>query len=135
MTSASLLIVLAVGTAVGALVGLGLGGVLGGLSLALLAGFLGTIIGAIVRNLILSSGAGLGPDDSKTPVLVIVYSAIASMAAGSAALEVARRSDLATSPIWIGTLAGLFSAILLSLLLITYHANPGEPPKLKSRRH
>jgi acyl transferase domain-containing protein len=134
MTSASLLIVLLVGTAVGAVTGLIVGTSLGGLSLAVLAGFLGTIIGAVVRNLIVSRGAGMGPDDSRTPLLVIVYAAVASLAASAAALEAAQRSDLADSPVWIGTLAGLFAAILMAMLMITYHTHPGETPKLRSRR-
>lgn len=133
MTSASLLIVLAVGTVVGALTGLMVGGSLEALYLAILAGFLGTTIGAVVRNLIISRGAGMGPDESRTPVLVIVYAAVASLAGSSAAVEVARLSDFA-SPVWIGTLAGLFSSILLAMLMITYHTNPGEAPKLRSRR-
>jgi len=80
MTSASLLIVLIVGTVVGALTGLIVGGSLEALYLAVLAGFLGTTIGAVVRNLIISRGAGMGPDESRTPVLVIVYAAVASLA-------------------------------------------------------
>jgi tellurite resistance protein TehA-like permease len=132
MTSASLLIVLIVGTVVGALTGLILGGSIEALYLAFLAGFLGTTIGAVVRNLIVTRGAGMGPDDSRTPVLVIVYAAVASLAGSSAAIEVARLSELA-SPVWIGTLAGLFSSILLAMLMITYHTNPGEMPKLRSR--
>jgi hypothetical protein len=28
-------------------------------------------------------------------------------------------------------MAGLFASILLSLLMITYHTNPGEAPKLR----
>jgi hypothetical protein len=131
MTSASLLIVLIVGAAVGALVGLGLGASVGALTLAIIAGFLGTVIGAVVRNFILSRGAGLGPDDSRTPMLVIVYAAVASLAASAAAVEIAQRSDLAGSPVWIGTLAGLFAAILMAMLMITYYTNPGETPKLR----
>ena len=134
MTSASLLIVLLVGTAVGAITGLAVGTSLGGLSLAILAGFLGTMIGAVVRNLIVSRAAGMGPDDTRTPVLVIVYAAVASLAASAAALELAKRSDLADSPVWIGTLAGLFAAILMAMLMLTYHTKPGEAPKLRSRR-
>lgn len=131
MTSASLLIVLLVSTAVGAVTGLGVGTALGSLSLAILAGFLGTIIGAVVRNLIVSRGAGMGPDDTRTPMLVIVFAAVASLAASTAALELAKRSDLAGSPVWIGTLAGLFAAILMAMLMITYYTNPGETPKLR----
>lgn len=131
MTSASLLIVLLVGTAVGAVTGLGVGTALGGLSLAVLAGFLGIIVGVVVRNLIVARGAGVGPDDSRTPLLVIVFGVVASLAASAAALELAKRSDLAGSPVWIGTLAGLFAAILMAMLMVTYHTNPGETPRLK----
>lgn len=124
-----------VGTVVGALIGLAIGGGLDPLYLAILAGFLGTIVGAIARNIIMVRGSGSGPDDSRTPMLVVVYSAVASLAGSTAALEVARRSDLASSGVWIGTLAGLFSGILLAMLMITYHTNPGEAPKIRSARH
>jgi tellurite resistance protein TehA-like permease len=132
MTSASLLIVLIVGTVIGALTGLLLGGSLEALYLAIVAGFIGTIIAAIARNYIMVRGSGVGPDDSRTPVLVIVYSAVASLAGSSAAIEVTRLSEV-SSAVWIGTLAGLFSSILLAMLMITYHTNPGEMPKLRSR--
>jgi preprotein translocase subunit SecD len=36
--------------------------------------------------------------------------------------------------VWLGTLAGLFSCILLAMLMIVYYTTPGEVPKLKSRR-
>ena len=131
MTSASLLIVLLVATAVGAITGVAVGTSLGGLSLAILAGFLGTIIGAVVRNFILARGAGVGPDDSRTPWVVVIYAAVASLAASAAALELSQRSGLSDSPVWIGTLAGLFAAILLAMLMVTYHTMPGEMPKLR----
>jgi hypothetical protein len=126
--------VLLVGTAVGALTGLFFGGAIEPWSLALFAGFLGSTLAVVVRNLILARGAGKGPDDSKTPVLVIVYAAVASLGAGSLALQIAERSGLADVPVWVGTLAGLFASILLAMLMVTYHANPGEPPKLHKNR-
>jgi len=133
MTSADLLIVLVVGTAVGALAGLAIGTDVGPLWIAVIAGFLGTTIGAIVRNFIISRGVGRGPDDTGTPILVIIYAVIASLAGSTAALEIAQQSDLADGPVWIGTLAGLFSAILMALLMIVYHTHPGEPPRLRKR--
>jgi tellurite resistance protein TehA-like permease len=133
MTSASLLIVLLVGTVVGALTGLVVGGAMGALYLAIVAGFLGAIIAAFVRNFIMTRASGVGPNDLRTPVLVLVYSAVASLAGSAAAKEVSDVSEL-SSAVWIGALAGLFSAILLALLLITYHTNPGEPPRLRARR-
>jgi len=132
MTSASLLIVLFVGTVVGAVTGLVVGGSFGAVYLAVLAGFLGAVAGVIIRNLIISKGAGVGPDDSKTPGLVAIYAIIASLAGSLAAKEVLDVSEL-TAPVGVGALAGLFSAVLLSMLMITYHTHPGEPPKLRKR--
>jgi len=132
MTSASLLIVLFIGTVVGALTGLVVGGSFGADYLAILAGFLGALVAAIVRDLIVAQGVGLGPDDSRTPVLVVVYAIIASLAAGLAAKEVADFSQI-TAPVGIGALAGLFSSFLLAMLLLTYHTHPGHPPVLKKK--
>jgi hypothetical protein len=100
--------------------------------LALLAGFLGALIAVFVRNLILARGAGLGPDDSRTPVAVIVFAAVASLGAGSLALEIAEHSGLGDASVWIGTLAGLFASILLAMLMVTYYTTPGHPPRLRS---
>jgi hypothetical protein len=132
MTSASLLIVLFVGTVIGAVTGLVVGGSFGADYLAILAGFLGALVAAIVRNLIIAQGVGIGPDDSRTPVLVVVFALVASLAASLGAKEVADFSQI-TAPVGIGTLAGLFSAFLLSMLMITYHTHPGHPPVLKKR--
>jgi tellurite resistance protein TehA-like permease len=132
MTSASLLIVLLVGTVVGAATGLVLGDAVNADVLAVLAGFLGSILAAIARNFIIVRGAGVGPDDSRTPVLVIIYAAVASLLGSMGAKEVSDLSDISHG-VWIGMLAGLFSAILLAMLMIVYHTHPGQPPKLRSR--
>ena len=94
MTSASLLIVLFVGTVVGAVTGLVVGGSFNPDGLAILAGFLGALIAVMVRNFIIAKGAGVGPDDSRTPVLVVVFALVASLAGSLAAKEV---TDLASS--------------------------------------
>jgi hypothetical protein len=133
MTSASLLIVLLIGTVVGALTGLALGGSVGAVLLTVLAGLLGTIIAAIARNVIMVRGPGVGPDDSRTPLPVIIFSAVASLAGSLGAIEVATLSHVST-PVWLGTLGGLFSSILLAMLMITYHTKPGEMPRLHGRR-
>jgi hypothetical protein len=131
MTSANLLIVILVGTAVGALTGLALGDFFSNQwYLALVAGFLGTIIAAFVRDFIVRRGGGLGPDSSRIPMLVLVYAVVASLAGSSAATEVAQQGDM-TASVWLGTLAGLFSTILMSMLMITYFTHPGEAPKLR----
>jgi len=130
MTSASLLVVLFVGTVVGALTGLVVGASFGTLYLAILAGLLGAIAAVILRNLLL---AGEGADDSRTPVLVAVFAIVASLAGSVAAKEVSDFSEI-TAPVGVGALAGLFAALLLALLMITYHTNPGEQPKLRKKR-
>ena len=120
MTTANLLVVLLVGIAVGALAGWALGPFFQhGLYLGIVAGFLATIIAGVVRNTIMTR-MGDGPDTSSIPTLVILYSAIASLAGSAAAVEVAHASHY-DSPVWIGTLAGLFSSILMALLMIAYH--------------
>ena len=96
MTSASALIVMLVGTVVGALIGLLIGGSIDAWYLALLAGFFASIVAAVVRSLILARGAGIGPDDRRLPGLVTIYAAVASLGAGSLALDIAERSGLAT---------------------------------------
>ncbi len=65
---------------------------------------------------------------------MIIYAAVASLAASAAALEISQQSDLADAPVWIGTLAGLFSALLTAMLMIVYHTHPGQPPKLRQRK-
>jgi hypothetical protein len=131
MTSANLLIVLLVGTVVGAVAGLGLGDFFSNpWYLAIVAGFLGTIVAAFVRDFIVRRGGALGPDSSRIPSLVLVYAVIASLAGSSAATEVAQQSDM-TASVWVGTLAGLFSSILMSMLMIAYFTHPGEAPKLR----
>jgi hypothetical protein len=129
MTSANLLIVILVGAVVGALVGLALSGTLTGFYLAVVAGFLATMIAGVARNEIMKR-AGAGPDDSKIPNLVLVYSAVASLGGSSLADEVARISGI-DSGVWLGMLAGLFSCILLAMLMIVYYTNPetGRPWK------
>ena len=129
MTSANLLIVILVGAVVGALVGLALGGALTGFYLAVVAGFLGTIVAGVARNEIMKR-SGAGPDDSKIPNLVLIYSAVASLGGSSLADEVVRISGL-DSAVWLGMLAGLFSCILLAMLMVVYYTNPetGRPWK------
>lgn len=131
MTSANLLIVLLIGTVVGAIVGLVLGGSMDALYVAIICGFIGVVVAAIVRNVIMRA-AGAGPDDSRTPMLVIIYSAVASLGGSALALDVVQRSGLDGSA-WIGAFAGLFSAVLLAMLMVTYHTHPGQPPKLMKR--
>ena len=133
MTSASLLIVLFVGTVVGAVTGLVVSASFGAVHLAILAGFLGAMAGVVIRNFIIAKGAGVGPDDSKTPTLVVIYATVASLAGSLAAKEVADFSEV-DAAVGIGALAGLFLAVLLSMLMISYHTTPGEQPKVKKKQ-
>jgi hypothetical protein len=71
-----------------------------------------------------SKGA-LGPKNSTLPGIVILYAVIASIAGCAGAVEIDQAAGLA-SPVWVGTLAGLFSGILMALLMITYYMQPGQ---------
>ncbi len=133
MTSAHLMIVLLVGAVVGVFTGLLLGDSISITYLAIIAGFLAAIISAIARNLTLARGPGQGPDDVRTPWVVVIFALMASLATDFAALEVARLSGL-KAPAWVGALAGLFASIALGMLMITYYTKPGETPTLRRSR-
>jgi len=62
------------------------------LYLAIVAGFVATIIAAVVRNIVMTRITKVGPDTSSIPNLVILYSAISSLAGSAAAVEVAHAS-------------------------------------------
>ena len=129
MTSASILVVVFTAAVVGALIGLGLGGFISNaVVLALVAGFVGTLAASVARNSLVNRFSGVGPDDSRIPSVVLTYAAIASIAGSLAGHDVAMLVGEA-SPVWIGTLAGLFSAVLMALLMITYYMNPAPAKK------
>ena len=127
VTSASLIIVILVGAAVGAAVG----GILGTTALspvtiALASGFIATVAAVIARYKLLNRLSGAGPDDAEMPTLVAVFAVIASIAGSLAGKEIIDDAGTAYSAVWLGTVAGITSAILMALLMITYHMNP-EP--------
>jgi hypothetical protein len=146
MAQLNLLIVLIVGTAVGAITGLLIGGLVGDLYLAIIAGILATIIAGIVRNTILTR-VGTENDlsaipmlmiiystvaiDRRIPLRVIIYSAVASLAGSASAVQVTTISEF-TSSVWIGALAGLFSGILMAILLIVYDMSSSPPGESRS---
>jgi hypothetical protein len=81
-----------------------------------------TVLSGAARYKVLFLGAGVGADDRRFPGLVIVYSAIASIA-GSLAAHDLYGDAIGTMPVLLGALAGLFSAIIMAMLMITYHTN------------
>jgi len=127
VTTASLLVVLLVSTSIGALVGLALGEWLEPLPLAMIAGFLGTVAAGIVRNtLLIDAWGAVGVEDVGTPVTVITYAVVASLAGSLAADRIALLVGAMPATV-IGGLAGVLSAILLGLLMVTYRMNPERP--------
>ncbi len=121
--SASLIVILLVAMAIGALVGLVLSGTnLNSRTVAIIAGLAATVISSIARYKVVFLGAGLGADDTRVPGVVVAYSAIASVA-GSLAAHDLYGSIIGEMPVLLGALAGLFSAIIMAMLMITYHAN------------
>ena len=126
VTSASLIVIILTGAAIGALVGGIIGTNLETAPLAIASGFVATIVAVIVRNKLLNRFSGVGPDDFQIPMVVAVFAVIASIAGSLASKEVLDQVGGEWSPVWVGTLAGLGSAILMALLMITYHMYP-EP--------
>jgi hypothetical protein len=123
--SASLLILIVVAIAIGAGVGLLLGEALPGTrSIAIAAGFLATIIASIARYKLVFLGAQRGPDEARIPMVLVVNAAIASIAGSLAAHDLMGFVSAQTSPALLGALAGLISAVLMAMLMITYHSNP-----------
>ena len=117
----SLLVFLIVGTITGGLVGLLLGGSIEpGAVLALVAGLAATVAAVTVRNGLVQRQIGVGSGEEPIPIEILTYGLIGALAGSLGGLELAQ---LLHEPIavWVGLLSGLFSSLLMGLLLITYH--------------
>ncbi|HVZ04725.1 hypothetical protein [Hyphomicrobium sp.] len=126
--SAGLIVLILVAAAIGAIVTIILQNT--GLEprlIAIISGFVATIAASIARYRVVFLGAGRGPDDSKIPSLVVIYAAIASIAGSLAAHDINLSFEGDTATVFMGALAGLFSAILMAMLMITYHTNSSTP--------
>ena len=125
ITSASIIVLVIVAMAIGAAVGLALGSVegIGTRTLAIAAGFIATIIASIARYKVVFLGAGAGPDDTRVPMVLLVNAAIASIAGSLAAHDLYSIVGVTGYGV-LGALAGLLSAVLMAMLMITYHTNP-----------
>ncbi len=126
MTSASVLIVLIVAIVIGGITGLVLGDAINIYILGLVSGFLGVIAAATARNYVLVRLAGVGPDDSCIPAVVVSFSIVASIA-GSLAAEDIGETVFQLPPAMLGAFAGLVSSVLMVMLMVTYHMNPDKP--------
>jgi hypothetical protein len=122
--SASLIILIIVAAVIGALIAVILESTgLSSRAIAVISGFTATIVASVARYKILFLGAGRGPDDSRIPSLVVIYAAIASVAGSLAAHDLYRYMHEDVGIAFLGALAGLLSAILMAMLMITYHTN------------
>jgi hypothetical protein len=122
--SASLIILILVAAAIGTIVALGLQDTgLGSRTIALIAGFLATLAASVARYKIVFLGAGKGSDESRVPALVLIYAAIASIAGSLAAHDLYGVIADTSSTVFLGSLAGMLSAVLMAMLMVTYHTN------------
>lgn len=123
--SASIIVLILVAAAIGAIVGLGLGGVegLGSRTIAIAAGFIAVLVASVARYKVVFLGAGQGADESRVPMVLVVNAAIASIAGSLAAHDLYAIVGV-TGYGMLGALAGLLSAVLMAMLMVTYHANP-----------
>ena len=127
VTSASMLVVILVAAAVGA----GVGGIAGQLGvdvvpLAILSGFIATVVSVIVRNELINRLSGAGRDDFRIPMVVAIFAVVASLAGSLAGKEILDDMGEVHSGAWVGTVAGIVSSILMSMLMITYYMNPRQ---------
>jgi ABC-type enterobactin transport system permease subunit len=67
--------------------------------------------------------------DRRIPLRVIMYAAVASLAGSAAAVQVATASEF-ISPVFIGTLAGLFAGTIMAIIMMAYDLNPRPPKEL-----
>ena len=119
MTAVNSLIALVVCSVVGAFTGLMLGGLVGDLFLAMIAGLLATIIAGILRNYKLSQLTVIYDAlaiERGIPLRLIIYSAIATLVGGIAAVGVTTMSGINWSTL-LGALSGLFAGILMLVLM------------------
>jgi hypothetical protein len=121
VTSASLMIIILVAAAVGAAVGGMLGPNFDPAPLAVISGFVATVVAVLVRNELINRLSGVGPNDFKIPMVVAVFAVVASLAGSLAGKEILDDVAGNYSPVWVGTVAGIASALLMSMLMITYH--------------
>ena len=124
VVSASLVVVTVVAVVIGAVMGLLLGEFFppGSRLIAIPAGFIATVVAGIARYKFVALGARV--DRARIPVVLVVNAAIASIAGSLAAHDLMGFVGVETSPGLLGALAGLLSAVLTALLMITYHTNP-----------
>src|SRR5262245_45910768 len=119
MAAVNSLIALVVCSVVGAFTGLVLGGLVGDLFVAMIAGLLATIIAGILRNTQLSQLMVIYDAlaiERGIPLRRIIYSAIATLVGGIAAVGVTTMSGINWSPL-LGALSGLFAGILMLILM------------------
>ncbi len=127
VTTASLLVVTLVATGVGAATGLMLENVVEPLAIAVLAGLVGTLAAGLVRNtLLIRAWGAAGIEEVGTPALVISYAAVASLAGSLSAVQILTASAAPAWPPLTGALAGLLSAALMGLLIVTYRMQPRQ---------
>ncbi|HKD48168.1 MAG TPA: hypothetical protein VKB67_10825 [Rhizomicrobium sp.] len=124
MLQAALLIILIVSVVVGAVSGLVLGGVLGGLPLAVAASLLSLAAAWMAHKAFVNRVSKVGAIRRGVPMLVVVFSIIASLIGSSSATEMTR--DLALRPGMTGAIAGLLSAVMMVMLTMCYGWRPGE---------
>jgi hypothetical protein len=119
MAAVNSLIALVVCSVVGAFTGLVLGGLVGDLFLAMIAGLLATIIAGILRNYKLSQLTVIYDAlaiERGIPLRLIIYSAIATLVGGIAAVGVTTMSGINWSTL-LGALSGLVAGILMLILM------------------
>jgi len=128
MTVRNLLIVLILCSVVGAFTGLMLGEVVGNLYLGIISALLATAVAAAARNLKIPQFVAIYSAlaiEHSIHARVIIYSVVASIIAGAAAVGVASEIDFKSS-VLVGSLGGLFAGLLMTMLILVSEIPNGE---------
>lgn len=67
---------------------------------------------------------GAGPDATRIPAVIIGFALVALLVASLVGRDILDDYHAFYSGIWVGTLAGLLSALIMSMLVITHEMNP-----------
>jgi len=120
-----MLVMTLAGIATGIVTGMVLEGAMSGPAIAIAAGLVAAIASVFARHMVVVRNGLPGPDHSSLTSITIVFSLVAALAGGLAAEEVTDHL-LHLPHKLVGGFAGLFSAMLMAILLTAYHMNPDK---------
>jgi hypothetical protein len=135
IVTGALLIAIIVGAAVGAVSAQILSPFLtNGAVLAIVCGFVGVVGASLARNALLHTASRVGGGHLPIPSVIILMGMVSSVAGSLSAYYLTMIRGHGGFAWEIGAVAGLFSSLLMGLLIIAYLMDPTRAPKQRTRR-